>query len=120
MALASIVEAREVCAYQLLKIEGLESIIAAYNNLKTNDEVVENICVLFSELVEYDDIKDEMKLNANITKLLSEAKSNFSDDEHEDLLMAAAGALAMLGGGQRGDRRNSSARSRPRSAARKC
>ena len=24
-----------------------------------------------------------MKLNANITKVLSEAKSNFSDDEHE-------------------------------------
>lgn len=30
-----------------------------------------------------EDIKDEMKLNANITKLLSEAKTNFSDDEHE-------------------------------------
>lgn len=30
-----------------------------------------------------DDIREEMKLNANITKLLSEAKSNFSDDEHE-------------------------------------
>lgn len=76
--------------------------------MKNNDEVVENICVLFSELVEYgksrcvnlqrivnlpsnnlilvilpEDIKDEMKLNANITKLLSEAKTNFSDDEHE-------------------------------------
>lgn len=37
----------------------------------------------------------------------------------QDLLMAAAGALAMLGGGQRDGRRNSSARSRPRSAARK-
>ncbi|KAL9989638.1 hypothetical protein ACROYT_G004205 [Oculina patagonica] len=87
--------------------------------MKNNDEVVENICVLFSELVEYEDIKDEMKLNANITKLLSEAKTNFSDDEHEDLLTAAAGALAMLGGSQRDGRRNSSARSRPRSAARK-
>ncbi|KAL9989644.1 hypothetical protein ACROYT_G004211 [Oculina patagonica] len=119
MALASIVEAREVCAYQLLKVEGIESIISAYNNMKNNDEVVENICVLFSELVEYEDIKDEMKLNANITKLLSEAKTNFSDDEHEDLLTAAAGALAMLGGSQRDGRRNSSARSRPRSAARK-
>jgi len=85
--------------------------------MKTNDEVVENICVLFSELVEYgkftcvylglglgwvrilsqfylltmwinlvillEDIREEMKLNANITKVLSEAKSNFSDDEHE-------------------------------------
>jgi len=30
-----------------------------------------------------EDIKDEMKLNANITKLLSEAKTKFSDDEHE-------------------------------------
>ena len=30
-----------------------------------------------------EDIRDEMKLNANITKVLSEAKSNFSDDEHE-------------------------------------
>ena len=81
------------------------------SNMKTNDEVVENICVLFSELVEYgkltactwvgllssfylltiwkylftllEDIREEMKLNANITKVLSEAKSNFSDDEHE-------------------------------------
>ncbi|XP_027054590.1 serine/threonine kinase-like domain-containing protein STKLD1 isoform X1 [Pocillopora verrucosa] len=120
MALASIVEAREVCAHELLKIEGLESIIAAYNNLKTNDEVVENICVLFTELEEYDDIREEMKLNANITKLLSEAKSNFSDDEHEDLLRAAADALVKLGGGQRNGQRTSSARSRPRSAARKC
>ncbi|XP_068695126.1 uncharacterized protein [Montipora foliosa] len=119
MALASIIEAKEVCAYQLLKAEGVESIIAAYNNMKDNDEVVENICILFSELVEYEDIKDEMKLNANITKLLSEAKTTFSDDEHEDLLTAAASALAMLGGGQRSGRRNSSARSRPRSAARK-
>lgn len=119
MALASIVEAREVCAYQLLKAEGIESIIAAYNNMKDNDEVVENICILFSELVEYEDIKDEMKLNGNITKLLSEAKTNFSGDEYEDLLTAAAGALAMLGGGQRTGRRNSSSRSRPRSAARK-
>lgn len=30
-----------------------------------------------------EDIREEMKLNANITKVLSEAKSNFSDDEHE-------------------------------------
>lgn len=80
------------------------------SNLKTNDEVVENICVLFTELEEYgktkllhlvllsveasnkfffltDDIREEMKLNANITKLLSEAKSNFSDDEHEVKLL---------------------------------
>jgi len=119
MALASIVEAREVCAYQLLKAEGIEHIITAYNNMKDNDEVVENICILFSELVEYEDIKDEMKLNANITKLLSEAKTKFSDDEHEDLLTAAASALVRLGGGQKSGRRNSSARSRPRSAARK-
>lgn len=33
--------------------------------------------------VTIEDIKDEMKLNANITKVLSEAKSKFSDDEHE-------------------------------------
>ena len=30
-----------------------------------------------------EDIKDEMKLNANVTKLLSEAKTNFSGDEYE-------------------------------------
>lgn len=30
-----------------------------------------------------EDIKDEMKLNENITKLLSEAKTNFSGDEYE-------------------------------------
>lgn len=119
MALASIVEAREVCAYQLLKAEGVESIITAYNtgNIKENDEVVENICILFSELVDYEDIKEEMKLNKNITSLLSEAKTKFSDDEHEDLLMAAERGLNLLEGGQQTGRRNSSARSRPRSVA---
>ena len=39
--------------------------------------------LFFLILLLQEDIKDEMKLNANITKMLSEAKTKFSDDEHE-------------------------------------
>lgn len=47
---------------------------------KTLDKLV---TVLFNVFVLLEDIKEEMKLNANITKVLSEAKTSFSDDEHE-------------------------------------
>lgn len=41
------------------------------------------LTMLINWVILLEDIREEMKLNANITKVLSEAKSNFSDDEHE-------------------------------------
>ncbi|XP_032240753.2 serine/threonine kinase-like domain-containing protein STKLD1 isoform X2 [Nematostella vectensis] len=119
MALASIVEADESCAYQLLSFEdgtGIQLLINAYKNHKQNEEVVENICVLFSELVEYDEIRETMK-SLKVASVLAEAKQQFSSNE--DLVSPAVSALVMLGGEGRSGGRSNSARSRPRSAARK-
>lgn len=44
----------------------------------THSTSTNTFCFLLLE-----DIKEEMKLNKNITSLLSEAKTKFSDDEHE-------------------------------------
>ncbi|KXJ19701.1 serine/threonine kinase-like domain-containing protein STKLD1 [Exaiptasia diaphana] len=119
MALASIVEADEMCAYKVIAFEdntGLQIIMDSYKGLKQNEEVVENICVLFSELVEYDEIREEMA-SLKVHTVLAEAKMNFPTNE--EIVTPAASALVMLGGGSRSGRRGSSARSRPRSAARK-
>lgn len=54
-----------------------------YLSLSKNIVVLYLLTMWINLVILLEDIRDEMKLNANITKVLSEAKSNFSDDEHE-------------------------------------
>lgn len=120
MALASIVEADESCAYQVLnsggEYGGAPIIVQAAKIHKDDEEVMENICALFCELSEYDEIRTELN-SLNVKSILTEAKRKFS--KNDDLITSVLNTLTRLGGGQHTGKRAGSARSRPRTPLRK-
>ncbi|XP_046845438.1 serine/threonine kinase-like domain-containing protein STKLD1 [Xenia sp. Carnegie-2017] len=113
MALASIVEADESCAYQLLnsggEYGGVTIIVQAAKIHNENENVMENICTLFSELSEYDDVITELN-SLNVMKILHEAKRKFQ--HNEDMVVSVLNSLTRLEGGQHSGKRTGSARSK--------
>ncbi|XP_013388890.1 serine/threonine kinase-like domain-containing protein STKLD1 isoform X2 [Lingula anatina] len=87
MALASLVEPDEESAYKVLNndrdgvnVAGIPIIKEVYTQHRDNAEVVENICTLFMELTEYDDICFEMK-DQGVGSVLNEIHNRFSKNE---------------------------------------
>ncbi|CAD5115316.1 unnamed protein product [Dimorphilus gyrociliatus] len=105
MTLASLVEADEESAYRVLsnesggnEVRGLPLIIDAYEQHKDNAVVVENICTLFMELSEYDEICAEMKYLKIGDSLLSEVHRRFKDSVN--VMKPCESALSKLLGGK--------------------
>ncbi|XP_057289397.1 serine/threonine kinase-like domain-containing protein STKLD1 [Hydractinia symbiolongicarpus] len=120
MALASIVEADESSAYEVLHNEGdtpgAVILISAYKLHKDNEEVVENFACCVAELAEYEDVRTELK-GKNVHELLADIKLKFASNG--DVISQINNALVSLGEAKEGMVRNGTARSRPRSAAKK-
>lgn len=116
MALASIIEADETSAYEMIKVEDgtawIDVLIQAYTANKENDEIVENFSCVIAELAEYEDVRDELR-SKKIVDILGEAKIKCATNG--DVVSAVNNALAAFGQGN-GLKRTGSARSRPRTA----
>ncbi|KAK2150896.1 hypothetical protein LSH36_383g00000 [Paralvinella palmiformis] len=84
ITLAAMVEADEESAFRVLSnnkdnqpdIAGIPIILKAYSIHKDNAEVVENICILLMELLEYDLVCSEL-YDSNLHKVLLEVKFKF-------------------------------------------
>lgn len=82
MALASIVTCGQDCAYKIIVPSsdqiGLKIIIDAYKQHASNDDIVENFCVLLSEFCEYSDLVKEIKSPAfKLKSILAGVKKSF-------------------------------------------
>ncbi|XP_067940119.1 serine/threonine kinase-like domain-containing protein STKLD1 [Watersipora subatra] len=101
MALASLVEQDEESAYKVLSnpsidgtaVAGIPIIIAAYNKHKDNADVVENVCTLFMELAEYNDILSEMGA-LKCEKVMADVMRRFK--ENQDIMTPCMAALDKL------------------------
>ncbi|XP_052525558.1 serine/threonine kinase-like domain-containing protein STKLD1 isoform X3 [Tympanuchus pallidicinctus] len=79
LALASLVRLSEIAAFRFItdsKGNGINLIKDAYRFYCDDPEVVESICVLIDEMVQYDDVTLEM-VSQQMEELLSEIKSRF-------------------------------------------
>ncbi|XP_064649533.1 serine/threonine kinase-like domain-containing protein STKLD1 isoform X3 [Lineus longissimus] len=123
MALASLVEPDEESAFKVLdcerkdgtRIQGIPKIVEAYGYQSNNAEVVENVCTLFMELVEYDDVMEEMRVYKQMFDMLKDIQKKYKDNE--DVIASCESALTKLDGGKASNR-PVSARNRPKSARR--
>eukprot|EP00062_Callorhinchus_milii_P017245 gi/632969455/ref/XP_007901098.1/ PREDICTED: probable inactive protein kinase-like protein SgK071 [Callorhinchus milii] len=84
LLLACLIHKSELVAFRILVPEeekdGLSSIISSYYVHQEDPEIVENICTLFFELVQYKDVKIEL-LSQNIMQLLNEIKVKYASNE---------------------------------------
>ncbi|XP_031412082.1 serine/threonine kinase-like domain-containing protein STKLD1 isoform X2 [Meleagris gallopavo] len=79
LALASLLRLSEIAAFRFItdsKGNGINLIKDAYHFYCDDPQVVESICVLINEMVQYDDIMLEM-VSQQMEELLSEIKSRF-------------------------------------------
>ncbi|XP_066913740.1 serine/threonine kinase-like domain-containing protein STKLD1 [Clytia hemisphaerica] len=117
MALATIVEADESYAYDVLRGDeddpGCAILLDAFTHHRENEEVAENFACCVTELAQYYELKNEMKAR-NFDKALEDIQLKFA--LNPDVLHQIDEAATALGGERKV--RSNSLRSRPRSARR--
>lgn len=119
MALATIVDADEALAYDLLRGDddtpGCAILVNAFTSHKNNEEVVENFACCVTELGHYEELRNEMKAK-NIHTMLSDTKLKFSTNS--DVLNQINNAIASFGENNDGILPNDTMHSRPKSVLR--
>ncbi|XP_074066881.1 serine/threonine kinase-like domain-containing protein STKLD1 isoform X2 [Macrotis lagotis] len=113
LGLASLARISELATFRIVIIDedspGLSMIKKTYQAHKDDPEVVENMCMLLSELVLYDEILPELFSN-NIDEMLLEIEARFTSSE--ELLKLAAKAIKKMNEAPTKDRKDSEIKSR--------
>nr|CAB3264290.1 serine/threonine-protein kinase Nek6-like [Phallusia mammillata] len=121
MALASIITCGEECAYKVISpnndVSGLQVIVDTFKLHKKEVDIAESFCTLLLELSEYDDIMDDLKApSMKLEQLVQSIKTSFQSNE--DIVATCVSILSKFGTKVAlSPRRPTSARARPRSAA---
>ncbi|XP_027725507.1 serine/threonine kinase-like domain-containing protein STKLD1 [Vombatus ursinus] len=97
LGLASLARTSELSAFRIMVIDedspGISLIKVTYQAYKDDPEVVENMCMLLSELVLYDEIVPELFSN-NIDQMLLEIQARFTSSE--ELIKLATKAIKKM------------------------
>lgn len=117
-ALSSMAEAEEILAFQVVRtdkgVQGLPIVFEALKNNSDNADLVENAATLLMELAKYPDICAELAA-LKVTDTLAHLKVQHASNKEASL--AVDSALVLLSGGNLGNRRPMSSRTRASSAS---
>ncbi|XP_059850203.1 serine/threonine kinase-like domain-containing protein STKLD1 isoform X2 [Hypanus sabinus] len=97
LALSSLIRISELVAFRILvpdeQRDGLSVIMESYHIHQTNAEVVQTICLVFLDMVQYEDVLPDL-ISQKVDKLLNEIKIKFASNE--DIVIIVNSTLLRL------------------------
>ncbi|XP_062929210.1 serine/threonine kinase-like domain-containing protein STKLD1 [Mobula hypostoma] len=97
LALSSLIRMSELVAFRILvpnmQHDGLSVIMESYHIHQTDAEVVQTICLVFLDMVQYEDVLPDL-ISRKVDKLLNEIKIKFASNE--DIVIIVNSTLLKL------------------------